>query len=534
MRYLRKELRTPVPQTEKLDERQVENSAGGYSYQVSDWTRLTRFLILGTEGGSYYASQRDLTKENFMAVDRAIKADGVRAVNLIVEISKSGRAPKNDPALFALARAASADNEDTRGFALDALPEVARIGTHLFTFCEFLNSMRGWGRGVRKGVGNWYLNQDANRLAYQLVKYRQRNGWTHRDVLRLAHPKATREEHQLLLEWAAKKTASDEVTQSAFPLIEGYEEAQTADVKRLPALILKYGLTREMLPTEALKSKEVWEALLEKMPMTAMIRNLGVMTSIGLLEPLSAASKKVAARLANEELIHKARVHPIAVLMALRTYAEGRGIKGSKTWRPVPNVVSALDAAFYKAFDNVEPTGKNVYLGVDVSGSMASGSVAGALDLSPRDASAAMAMVIARTEENCVIRAFSGGGWRRGSTSMTDLDINPAWTLEQTIRSVSNLPFGSTDCALPILDADATISEDIDCFIVLTDNETWSGTVHPSQALKDYRKKRGDGKLAVVGMVSNGFSIADPNDAGMLDVVGFDTAAPELITDFMR
>ena len=33
-------------------------------------------------------------------------------------------------------------------------------------------------------------------------------------------------------------------------------------------------------------------------------------------------------------------------------------------------------------------------------------------------------------------------------------------------------------------------------------------------------------------MTSNGFSIADPNDAGMLDVVGFDTATPQVISGF--
>jgi 60 kDa SS-A/Ro ribonucleoprotein len=35
-------------------------------------------------------------------------------------------------------------------------------------------------------------------------------------------------------------------------------------------------------------------------------------------------------------------------------------------------------------------------------------------------------------------------------------------------------------------------------------------------------------------MVSNGFSIADPTDGGMLDVVGFDAATPQLIADFTR
>jgi 60 kDa SS-A/Ro ribonucleoprotein len=34
-------------------------------------------------------------------------------------------------------------------------------------------------------------------------------------------------------------------------------------------------------------------------------------------------------------------------------------------------------------------------------------------------------------------------------------------------------------------------------------------------------------------MVSNGFTIADPNDTGMMDVVGFDTATPALISEFV-
>jgi len=34
--------------------------------------------------------------------------------------------------------------------------------------------------------------------------------------------------------------------------------------------------------------------------------------------------------------------------------------------------------------------------------------------------------------------------------------------------------------------------------------------------------------------LTNGFSIADPNDAGMLDIIGFDTAAQALIGDFVR
>jgi len=44
--------------------------------------------------------------------------------------------------------------------------------------------------------------------------------------------------------------------------------------------------------------------------------------------------------------------------------------------------------------------------------------------------------------------------------------------------------------------------------VVYTDSETWAGTLHPAQALRQYRERMA--KLVVVGMASNGFTIAEP------------------------
>ena len=87
----------PAPQSEPLDERQVANSAGGHSYPVDDMTRLQRFLILGSAGGSYYADERKLTLENAAAVKRCITASedsGINAVTEIARIGASGRASR--------------------------------------------------------------------------------------------------------------------------------------------------------------------------------------------------------------------------------------------------------------------------------------------------------------------------------------------------------------------------------------------------------------------------------------------------------
>src|SRR6478672_11948319 len=183
------------------------------------------------------------------------------------------------------------------------------------------------------------------------------------------------------------------------------------------------------------------------MPMTAVVRNLATMTRVGVIAPASAGTAKVVAQFGDAARIRRARVHPIALLAALRTYQAGRGARN-----PVREVVDALDAAFYTAFENVEPTGKRMLLALDVSGSMTGGSVAGVPHLSPRDASAALALVTAASEEQYEIVGFYAGrrSWksdRKGpwdflNNGLTPLAISPRQRLDDAIKTVADLPFG--------------------------------------------------------------------------------------------
>jgi 60 kDa SS-A/Ro ribonucleoprotein len=552
MSYLKRHLKRRAPQwVPILGAGQVPNSAGGFAWEIDDWARLRRFLILGSEGGSYYTGEFALTRENAQAVGRCIREDGPRAVAETVRVSEEGRAPKNDPALFALAMAAGLGDAGTRRAALEALPRVARTGTHLFQFATFVEQFRGWGRTLRRAVGGWYASRPVDALAYQAVKYRQRDGVTHRDLLRLSHPAGTvsagnpslevSPAHAAMFEWIVRGIAAEGLPR----IVEGFTRAQAAETpKQSAALVGEYRLPREAIKPEHLTSAEVWTALLQDMPMTALIRNLATMTRVGVIAPGSDGTAKVVAQLGAAERIRKARVHPIAVLAALRTYGAGRGARGRGEWNPVREIVDTLDAAFYTAFENVEPIGKRLLLALDVSGSMVGGQVAGVPGLTPRDASAALAIVTAATESRYEIvgfyasrRGFSKRGVGRfvgRADGLTPLPVSPRQRLDDALKTVSNLPFGGTDCALPMLYAQ-TLEREIDTFVIYTDSETWAGDIHPSQALRDYRRTSGiDARLVVVGMVSNGFSIADPADPGMLDVVGFDTATPQLIADFAR
>lgn len=527
--YARNLSRKHIPQTEALDG-QVANSAGGFSYGVDCWTRLDRFLILGCEGGSYYATERKLTVENAQCILECAKQDALRTVGRIIEISTNGRAPKNDTAIFALALLAGQINDSGRyremvaSLAYEALPQVCRTGTHLFQFVEYVTQFRGWGRALRAAVANWYLQKDADKLAYQVTKYAQRNGWSHRDLLRLTHAKPENAGHKDVFQYIAQKDKWLASKRAGTRMLVTAEEAKTATTKQLCKMIREEGLVREHIPTEKLNDPAIWEALLEGMPMTAMIRNLNKMTELGLLAPLSDGTYTVCKRLRDQNLLRDAKVHPFNLLVSLKTYSSGQGFLGGKTWKPVPEINAALEDAFYLSFGTITPTGKRHLFGIDVSGSMSA--TINNTNVSCRSAAACLAMLGMRIEPRSYAFGFTN--------IFRDLGIDARDRLEDVERKVYYSNFGSTDCAVPMIHALRNKLE-VDAFVVLTDNETYAGRQHPTVALEEYRQKMGiDAKLIVVGMVSNGFSITDPADPGQLDIVGFDTAAPSIMADFVR
>lgn len=502
----------------------TKNSDGAFVFKLDDWKRLERFLILGSDQNTYYASAKKLTRENATVLEKLLKEDNGRVVDTLVKISDEGRAPNNDPALFALALCAVFGN---RRLAMDALPKVARIGTHLFHFLEYTKGLGiGWGRSFKRGVSQWFNDQDVQKLAYQVMKYKSRDGWSMRDGLRLAHPNPGDDpKRQELYRWITKGDGGENLP-AQVAAADTLMALGTQDIDKSLGLIREYRLPREVIPTELLNNKDVWDALLEGMPVTAMIRNLGKMTNVGLLAPLSSRVKYVSRRLKDVDLLKKGRVHPITVLAALRTYRQGKGDKGHLTWDPIPQICAALEEAFYMSFKTVEPSGKNIGLFLDVSGSMTGPNISG-LNMSPRTASAVMAMVTMRSEEDYAAMAFSNG--------IMKLRINPAMSLEEVETKISLLPFSSTNCSLPM----TTALKDkipLDAFIIYTDSETnHYESLQPAKALEMYRQKMGRrAKLIVVGMVSSGFTIADPSDSEMLDVVGFDSSAPAVMSDFIR
>lgn len=507
-----------------------EMASGGYGFTLGSMECLRRFLILGSAGGTYYASERDLTVENASSINNAFAEHGKFAVDEIVKVSHYGIAPKNKPALFALAMAFSFDGsnkKDVRYAANLALPQVARTASDLLYFVSQVNELRGWGRGLRTAVADWFQNMDVEKLAYQAVKYKQRDGWSLRDLLRLSHPKSNDSVQNAVYQYIVKGAIGVDIQKQTPQIIISAEKIKNTLADEGAYEIRNNNIPREAVPTELLSNKAIWEALLMNMPLTAMVRNLGKMTSIGVLAPLNGDTVSIGRRLTHQEHIKKSRLHPFTILTALKQYVAGKGDKGSLTWNPINSICEALDSAFMLAFKNVKPTNKKILIGLDVSGSMSRCVVDGLGGIAASQAAGILGMVMAETEKEYHIIGFD-----------TDVRTVPILTGKSSAFSVleewQRVSGGGTDCSIPVKYA---IKNRIitDAIVIITDEESWFGDNHLTQAFDKYKKVvNPDAKLVIICTTATRTTIADPKDPQQLSIIGFDAGAFEVMNAFIR
>lgn len=537
--YLTKNIVRPIPQTEQESPIQVPNSAGGFSFKVGPFDQLRRFLILGSEGGTYYVGESDLTKRNLDNIKDLIANDPNAAVDLASTISLEGRSYRNDAALLVLAMVMTLGTDKAKAYARSKVNLIARTSTHLFTYIKFLKALApgtGLGTSRNRSIANWYESQDPEKLAYQVVKYRQREGWTHRDAMRHSRPK------DINTSVADFVMGKEHPAHDDLRIIEGFKTIQKAENVKdvLKALNFWKELPWEAIPTQFLKSDEVWKGLFYNGQLNgqALVRNITRLAKLKAFDDLQFAND-YANKLTDGKMIAKTRLHPLNFLNALTVYTDGQINRGSrdawsssfyynerrKDWDTSSIILDALNDGVHLSFKHIEPTNKRTLLAVDVSGSMSS-SIGMGLDLTASQVSGVMAAVIARTEPLHQIMGFAH--------DFKDLGISANMDLKTVMKKVQDNNFGTTDCGLPMTWA-VHNKREFDTFIVITDSETYAGRIHPHKALQTYRNRMGiDARMIVVGVTSTDLTIADPNDKGMLDVVGCDANLPKLVAEFSK
>jgi 60 kDa SS-A/Ro ribonucleoprotein len=530
-----------TPQTESIPGREsemIQGQSGGYMFDGGIWTMVRRCLILGTATDQFYSGKVELTGQFVDVLKQAIAENPKRVADEILYAS-DGHAVNNHAPILALVLLSMGDRPDAKQAFRDIFQQVVRTGSHFHEWVSYTKQLRGIGRTVREVAQSWLLRDDVKWLAYQMLKYQQRMGFSFKDELRLFKPKPQTDKQKFLFEWASGKAherKSNLALQSEnapipkwvggqydLEIIQWYEWLKLNPSQGKKA-VHEGGLTHEMVTPICSMDTDVWQALFEQMPIGALLRNLGSLTEIGVIRFDKIENlNRIESILTSTERLKKGRIHPIDVLKALKTYeSNGRLGKSSKTWQKVDRVMDILENALSLSFETMEPTGKVFLHAVDISGSM-SWIADSTIGLKASEIAATMALSTAKAEQNYIIRGFS--------TEFKDLGITASDSFASACQKTSSQTFGGTDAAVAYQWAIANnIKVDVFCF--WTDSESWAGLVHPSQALAQYRKRVNPHAKAIYTSInSNQITLVDPKDPLSFDFGGFDPSIPKAIQE---
>lgn len=542
-----------TPQTQPLiGADQIQMKSGGFAFRSSVEQIATRFLMTGTLGGTYYAGERELTESATNAIVRllAVKESGLKLVELTANLSETNRLSRNDTAIFVLALAASSVDPAVRTAALAALPRVVRQASDLASFWVTVRDHRGEGRALRRAISNWYSNLNFRSLVHQLIKYRERRGWTTRDIWRRSHLLSFSNNFdanwQILAQWVfegeegalVKNFAQQESIPDTHPLAQlwaflaahralGLAEDDVENEARVGGLVTKYSLVPEMIPNKYMKSRFVVRQLLRQMPLRRLLRELRRLSSLNVFGNEDDRTY-ILETLQDEALIRKAFIHPLDFFTAWQAF------RTSLTGYSQENALSsALEKGMIASYKNIplyvdkngNPLKAAIFL--DISGSMASCNLSGSTTITAQDAGVMLSTMLIRAFKDYVFRPFSDTIHHKSG------NVPSNFSFSQFLNMIRYLPHGGTDVAAPlqwILDT----NQKFDVVIVITDNESWAGSAHPQQVWKQYQQRYPQAKLVYAGMAFGVAQLNDPSDESQMITAGLDAGLLNVIDAFLK
>jgi len=505
-----------------------ETLAGSYAFKANDWAVLKRWLLTGSLHNAFYQNSDDMTEKNVEVLTSCIKQDAERVARETIYARTKGI--NFHTPILALVHLSMGSFNAKKKFR-EIFNDIIKTASNLYEFMSYTKALRGMGKTIHKAVLNWLKTKDAKELEYQFLKYQNRYGWTGRDVLRIMKPKTENRLKNSVYKWMVGRgfekhviVSQDFTEKYSLDRISAYEEMKKNNLTENQIIQTIYGLnlTHEMIPGNVKRTKEIWNALFQKMPLTATIRNLGNLTSKDIFYDRN--NVKILEERLSKENLKKGMIHPLVLASAYSVYKGGHSIRGTLIWKPMPVVEDLIENAIESAFEILEPTGKIFFHALDVSGSMTSPTI-GNLSLTPVQIESIIALATMRAEKDYFVGGFSNyfielNNFRRTSSFRDVIDC----------KHLEGISFSGTNAAAAFEYAtENKIYTDV--FVCWTDNESWLG-IHPALALKEYRNKiNPEAKAIYITLQTYGdkITLVDPKDNNSYDIAGFSSDTIKLI-----
>lgn len=408
--------------------------------------------------------------------------------------------------------------------------------------------LRSWPRQFRRGIAQWYVSnpryqEDIMLLAKHVTKYQCRNKFTHKRIIKACHPKARNEEMNYIFCYIVKGLSkANQIFQNVltngqindrikeyFTDFESLKNVPDSDVDSVVNAINKWDLSWEHIPAKWLKHSRVWKTLLmREMPLMALIRNLGKAGSMELLMPGSDEENRVCERLTNIDIVNGSKLHPIDIISALTGYRRGEGCN-ERTWPINERIVKALYKAYLNKLSVRPSTDKRLLLAINIKMKFDK-NVVGKRWLTCKQAAAALAMMLTENERAAETVTF-GHLVRRFDFPRHDQGIEDVETALERIASIREEGNEPLSFSAPFIYATGR-EEPFDAIILITDRVPGSKVQEIQSAFSNYKQHHPTAKCITVHF-KHSETTANPTDSSMLDVMGVDAYAVEIMQDFI-
>jgi 60 kDa SS-A/Ro ribonucleoprotein len=163
------------------------------SLEEESLEKLKQWLILYRDDGAYKVVAKTFSRERALCVTQLLAdGHGKEVLSQMEKLTSSGAVIDKEPLLFAFALCCKSTDKNTKKQAEMICDKICKTSCDLFQFVKFhskLSITKSWGRYFKRFLGKWYHNQDIFQLAHNASKEVSYVGWSHRDILRMAHLK---------------------------------------------------------------------------------------------------------------------------------------------------------------------------------------------------------------------------------------------------------------------------------------------------------------------------------------------------------
>lgn len=419
------------------------NAAGGPAYRYDARHQLAQLVMTGCMNQTFYAAgEAQLADVLALAKD----VDDVFLAKAAIYGRRAGYM-KDMPALLLAALAANGSP-----FLAKAFSQIVDNGRMLRNFVQILRSgvtgRKSLGTRPKKLVQAW-LNQADER---KLLQAALGNQPSLADVLKMVHPKPAEAWREAFFAWVIGKPCDAGALPAATQALLSFRAGQTDAVPPVPF---------QWLSNESLTSEQ-WLQVAKTMGWQALRQALNMLARKGVFE-LPGAAACIAARLADPQLVRKARAYPYQLLSAYRMASSD-----------IPAVVrEALQEALDLSLVNVPRLEGRVAVCVDVSGSMHSpvtGYRRGATtSVRCIDVAALMAAAVLRKHPDAQVLPFD--------TKVVGVRLNPRDSVLTNAEKLAAVGGGATACSAPLA---KLVKEKalVDTVVLFSDNQSWIDKRH--------------------------------------------------------